>query len=168
MCLQPPTHHSSMLSNEIMDGMSCCSIWFNDRIWLASVATKHMLTSHHSSLCAGAGRGWVIVGKNGGRGGGGVRVERGSSAVYTCLQSGMVRALQGCSLLLAVGHLLALASKVLLHIYELFLNSDQDNAPLIKLLLQLVILVLGFLQVTICTEHYTFNQNHRTFKALFW
>ena len=69
-CLQPPTHHSSMLSNEIMDGMSCCSIWFNDRIWLASVATKHMLTSHHSSLCAGAGRGWVVVGKNGGRGGG--------------------------------------------------------------------------------------------------
>jgi len=114
------------------------------------------------------GRSGEEWGERGGEGGGGVRVERGSSAVYTCLQSGMVRALQGCSLLLAVGHLLALASKVLLHIYELFLNSDQDNAPLIKLLLQLVILVLGFLQVTICTEHYTFNQNHRTFKALFW
>ena len=91
------------------------------------------------------------VGKKGG--GRHVRVERGSSAVYTCLESGMVRALQGCSLLLALSHLMALASKLLLQIYELFLGSMQVNVPLGKLPLQLVKLVLGFLQITSCTTH---------------
>ena len=75
------------------------------------------------------------------------------SAVYTCLQSGVVRALQGCSLLLALSHLIALASKPLLKIYELFLGSVQFNAPLSKLLLQLVKVVLDFLQIGSCAEH---------------
>jgi len=77
--------------------------------------------------------------------------------VYTCLQNIVVRALQGCTLLLALGHLIALASKSLLQMYELFLSSMQVNAPLGELLLQLVKLVLGFLQITRCTEHYTFS-----------
>ncbi len=27
MCLPPPAHYSSMLSNAIVDGKSCCSVW---------------------------------------------------------------------------------------------------------------------------------------------
>ena len=69
----------------------------------------------------------------------------------------MVRALQGCLLLLALSHLIALANKLLVQICELVFSSMHVNVPLGKLLLQLVQLVLGFLQITSCTEHHTFK-----------
>ncbi len=103
--------------------------------WRGLPALPQCATDHSELFNIIAAKvGWA---DGGGGGEGHVWIVQGSSAVYTCLHTGTMSLLQGCSLLLVSSHLITLASKLLLQLEVLVFGIMQVSVPPSKLLLQL-------------------------------